>query len=52
MISLPYVGSFQAPSSPRGVSVRGRDPIAVVVDLAVRGGDADAVVVDLSVAVS
>lgn len=52
MISLPYVGSFQAPSSPSGVSVRGRDPIAVVVDLSVRGGDADAVVVDLSVAVS
>ena len=35
-----------------GVSVLGRDPIAVVVDLSVRGGDADAVVVDLSVAVS
>ena len=30
-----------------GVSVRGRDPIAVVVDLSARGGDAVAVVVDL-----
>ena len=31
-----------------GVSVRGRDPIAVVVDLSARGGDAVGVVVDLS----
>ena len=31
-----------------GVSVLGRDPIAVVVDLSARGGDAVGVVVDLS----